>query len=578
MNSFLQKVLPVITGLILAGIFIQPAFAQSQQFVVGLELYEDGDYERAASALSELQDPRAYLFAGKSFYAMGRYQQAQSSLNNISPDTPPAIYFESVYTSALIDFQLKQFGDALSKLHQVMGNNNRDNTLTLDANQLYGEILNYLTADQRLEIIQKVSADQVKFDLLESAMGNVTYSKANQIFNTYESAVDDNKWINKAEDIESLLSSESNYTGEYGRSPAQLRPPGGTIYNIGIALPKYKPDDREFEIVRSIYLGASLARETFNEDHSDVKVSMHFIDTGTENNRLRSSIEQFSKNEQGDALIGPLFSEQAEPMIPLVTDFKIPTIAPLANSQINTADSYLFQSNPTFSMHGREMARYAVEELDLQRFAIIARRGTSGASSAEAFRDEAENLGAQVIHYFVEDMQPNEFSVSQYTQYFGSEGDPVEAVYAPFTGDAALTLIDLLLVDLRQMTISPVALGSQEWQRLSYSSNKYNRLNIFYSQGYYLGNRGRRLMQFKNDYQRKFNTTPNQFAMIGYDVATYLLNGLEEAGNPALLKSTLLDLPKYQGLVNDIYFDGGNTNKALKIIEVSPEGDINVRQ
>ncbi|MBN2732908.1 MAG: hypothetical protein JXR26_10815, partial [Balneolaceae bacterium] len=205
MNSFLQKVLSVIAGLILAGIIIQPAFAQSQQFEVGLELYEDGDYERAASALSELQDPRAYLFAGKSFYAMGRYQQAQSNLNNISPDTPPAIYFESVYTSALVDFQLKQFANALSKLHQVMGKDNLDNTLTLDANKLYGEILNYLTADQRLEIIQKVSADQVKFDLLESAMGNVTYSKANQIYNAYESAVNDDEWISKAEDIESLL-------------------------------------------------------------------------------------------------------------------------------------------------------------------------------------------------------------------------------------------------------------------------------------------------------------------------------------------------------------------------------------
>lgn len=578
MNSFLQKVLSVITGLILAGIFIQPAFAQPQQFQVGLELYQDGDYERAVSALSELQDPRAYLFAGKSFYAMGQYQQAQSNLNNILPDAPPAIYFESVYTSALVDFQLKQFDDALSKLHQVLGKENIDNTLTLDANKLYGEILNYLTADQRLEIIQKVSANQVRFDLLESAMGKVTYSKANQIFNTYESAVDDDEWINKAEDIESLLSSESNYTGEYGRSLEKLRPPEGTIYNIGIALPEYKTGDREFEIVKSIYLGASLARETFNEDHSDVKVSMHFIDTGTETNGLRSSVEQFSKNHQGDALIGPLFSEQAEPMIPLATDFKIPTIAPLANSQINTANSYLFQSNPTFRMHGREMARYAVQELDLQHFAIIARRGTSGASSAEAFRDEAEKLGGQIIHYFVEDLRPNELAVSQYTQYFGSEGDPVEAVYAPFTGDAAITLIDLLLVDLRQMTTSPVALGSQEWQRLNYSSNKYNRLNIFYSQGQYLDGRGARLTRFRSDYRRKFDTSPNQFAMMGYDVATYLLNGLDEAGNPALLKSTLLDMPMYRGLVNDIHFDGGNTNKALKIIEVSPEGDINVRQ
>lgn len=575
MTTFLKKVSLSVPVLFLFLAFSHPVTVQAQQFEEGLELYQDGDYERAASVFNKLRNSRSYLFAGKSYYAMQRYQQAQSNLNNISPESPPAIYYESVYTSALIDFQLKQFGDALSKLHQVLMKEDLDNSLTLDANQLYGQILGYLTAGQRRDAMSAVSASQLKFDLLQSAMGKVGYDEARELLELYEASVG-GEWRDKASEIAETLSSESSYTNSYGNNKALL-PPEGTIYNLGIALPEYQPDATEFSIVKSLYMGAFLAGDDFNDEHDNVKVAMHFINTGTGTDTVRSAIEEFAENEQGDALIGPLFSDQAVPMIPHLNQYKIPAIAPLANSEINSEDSYLFQANPTFAIHGREMARYAVNELNMKRFAVIAKSGTAGASSAEAFRDEAEKLGAQIQHYFVEDLHSNEYEISQYTQQFSSsEQEPIDAVYAPVTGRGALTLIDLLLVNLRVMIEPPAVLGSQEWQRLDYSSNKYNRLHIYYTQGYYSDDHGLRMSRFRNNYQRKFNTDPNQFSMIGYDVATFMLNTLDEVGNPTLLKSAMLKHRLYRGLINDILFDGDNINNALKIIEVT-EGNISVR-
>lgn len=566
MNTSLKKVAVTLLGLFFLTSLSYPVYAQSQQFETGLEFYQNGDYEQAAAAFNTMRDSRAYLFAGKSYYAMGRYQQAQANLNNVAPDAPPAIYQEAIYTSALIDFQLKQFGDALSKLHQMMSNDVHV-SLRLDAKQLYRQIQNYLTAGQRITILPELSAGQIKFDLLKFAMGKASYSQAVELYNVFE-ANTDGEWRNKAEEISSHLSSEANYNDAYGSLNSQLRPPEGTIYNLGIALPEYQPDATEFSIVKSLYQGAFIAAQDFNEEQDNAKVALHFIDSGTANDLLESSIEQFAENHQGDALIGPLFSEQAEPLIPHVNEFKIPTIAPLANSYINSTGSYLFQANPTFAIHGREMARYAVNELNLQRFAIIARRGSAGASSAEAFRDEAEKLGAQIEYYFVEDLHSNAYEISQYTQYFGSQEQPIDAVYAPLTGNASLTVIDLLLADLRIMPTPPIVLGSQEWQRLDYSSSKYDRLHIYFSQGYYSDDRGMRMVRFRNTYQQAFNTDPNQYSMIGYDVAKFLLSNLDNVGNPALLKSSMLEHPLYRGLINDILFDGGNVNEALQILEI----------
>lgn len=564
-------------GAVLFSMLIFSSSLYGQNFEEGLRFYQQKDYEQAIAAFNNAKSTEAYLFAGKSFYAMGRYQQAQSNLNLIPQDAAAAITQEALYTSALVQFQLKNFASSLNNLYRVIDNND-DPSLNLDAKQLYGQILNYLTAGQRLSALSEISFDEIKYDLFESALGKIDFNEAKELMREAKSSIEDEEWNKKIEATESELSGSSGYTQEYGRASGELSPPDGTIYNIGLALPQYQPDEQEFSIVKSIYFGALLAANEFNDNNRDAKTSVHFVNTGTSSDGLRPKIEQFSKNYQGDALIGPLFSQQAEPMIPISTDLKIPTIAPLANSKLNSDNSFLFQSNPTFAMHGRAMARYAVQELQMERFAVLARRGSLGASSAEAFRDEAEKLGAEIIHYFIEDMQPNEYEVSQYTKYFGANADPIDAVYAPFTGQSSLSLIDFLLADLRVMNNPPVILGSQEWQKLNYASSKYNQLDIYFSQGYYLDNKGMQLAQFNNNYRNAFNSQANQFAMIGYDTATFILNTLQRVKNPALLKTALLSSPQYYGLVSNIHFDDEQTNKAVKILTVSERGELIVRQ
>lgn len=571
MTPLFKKALSAVPLLFILSFLIHPSAIYAQQFETGLELYQEGHYERAAAVFNKLEEPKAYLFAGKSYYAMRRYKQSQANLNNISQASPAAIYYESVYTSALVDFQLKYFGNALEKLLKVQSQPNIDHSLTLDSKQFYQQILEYLTGRQRLIAMTEVSAPQIKWDLLSTAMGRVNYNDVLKLYRLYESSVEE-EWQDRTSEIAPVLASESTYAAVDHK---KLNPPEGTIFNLGIALPRYEPDENEFGIVKSLYMGAFLAGEEFNDDHENIKVSMEFLATNRGTDYSDELIEEFVHTNQGDALIGPLYSEQAASFIPLLNEYKIPGVAPLANSQINSDGSFLFQANPTFAVHGREMARYAVNEMNMRNFAVIARSGTAGAISAETFRDEAEKLGAHVHYYYVEDIHTTDYAVSQYTKYLQTGEKPVDAVYAPITGQGALTIIDLLLLDLRKMTQPPTVLGSQEWQRLDYSLNKYERLKIYFSQGYYASNHGLRMSRFRNKYEQLFNSEPNQFSMIGYDVASFLLTTLDRVKNPALLRSAILTHDKYNGLVNDIYFKGDNVNNALSILKVN-DGSVTV--
>lgn len=568
MKSLLKSFLIPLFLITTAGTLLQ-----AQNFDEGLRYYQQKKYEQAVSVFSDLKSNEGYLFAGKSFYALGQYPVAQANLNNISSDAPRQLLDEARYTSALINFQQKRFSNALSylfELQQIYGSEE----LGQKAGRLYTQLLNYLSGDQRFDAMQKIEQDEIKFDLFKTAMGKIDYPQAQQLYQQFEEQLSNDKWIDRAEEYTSSLSSASAYQSEYGSSTSKLQPPDGTTYNISVALPSYDTGDREFDIVKGMYLGAMIAAEEYNDDHASTQSYIHFSNTGTSNNGLRTMMENFSNNYYGDAIIGPLFSEQAKPMVSLSNDYRIPVMAPLANSNINAQNSYLFQSNPTYRMHGRQMARYAVNQLKMKRFAIMANRETSGAVSAEAFRDEAEKLGAEIVHYFVEDLQSNNYAVSQYTQYFGSKDDPLDAVYAPFTGRTALTLIDLLLNDMRVMENAIALLGSQEWQNLDFKSNKYRNLNIYFTEGSYQNRNSGRLARFKNEYERTFNSTGNKFSLIGYDISRFILETLDEVGNPDLLWSAIAHHSEYRGLIKDFRFEGGNVNTAVKILEVTDTGDL----
>lgn len=181
--------------ILLSGL-LTSRIVSAQNFDEGLQLYQQGDYQQAVEVFNKIDSPEALLFAGKSYFSLGEYLKAQTYLTDIiKSDESQDVYLEAVYTLALSEFQLKQFGKALEHLNVLSREQIRTQIVT-DGNRLYNDILDFLTLNQRKEAFQAVSDPDIRYDLIRSAFGKVDYSTAKILLNEYRNTLADGDTLN----------------------------------------------------------------------------------------------------------------------------------------------------------------------------------------------------------------------------------------------------------------------------------------------------------------------------------------------------------------------------------------------
>lgn len=542
---------------------------QAQSLDKGIELFQDGEYAEAAALFDQIHTDQALLFAGKSYFGMKDFATAKNRLLTIQDKNAPQISLEANYTLSLIHFKQKDFGDALSRL-VPLSKQKISPEIANESSNLYNGLLKYLTFDQRNEILDAIEIDSVKYDLVSSALGRVDREEARILFTRMQNETDSVS-SEQLEDISSILEDESKYSKL--QDDTHIEAPAGLTYNIGVALPAFSPDKNDYPVAQGLYLGYTLAAEKFNEQH-DIRVELTYHNTGIESDSARQALEVLSSTGV-EAVVGPLYSERAKTMAKVSLQHKTPILAPLANSEsIARKDGYFYQINPTLSIHGKNMARFAVRSLNLDKIAVVAESGSLGEISAKAFREEMKELNAEVPYFFVEDLGSRGYGLSQYTRYFSENRlstaeSSVSAVYAPFTGDTAPTLIDHLLGQLNSLESNVAVLGSQKWANANSSSGKIGTRPVYFTESFYSRPGSAEISRFKSEFRARFNQAPNRFAMIGYDTVTFLLQTLERVVNPALLKKGLSKQPSYNGLITNIHFNGSNINQRLMLFKIT---------
>lgn len=576
-SRYYSKFFSSLVALLIVAATSQSLYAQS--FDEGLSLYKQGKYTQAVSIFNQINSQQARLFSGKAYFGLGQYLTAKSYLRQITEKNAEDLFLEAQYTLALADFQLGLFGDALNRLHRMKERKVKTQVVT-NGIQLYNDITNYLTLNQRKSAFQEAEDPEIKIDLVSATFGDVPYTKAKTLYSQLvKSGIDTTG--SEMQELSKMISDSLNYAVEMAYRN-QLRAPEGITYNIGAALPTYKTDAPEFNVSRGLYFGYVLAAEEFNQRHRDKKAFIRYQNTGAKMDSAGYAMTDLAWNYNADAVLGPLFSEPARKMAQLAEQYQIPMIAPLANSDtLNIDNPYVYQANPTFTSHGRKMADYAVNNLDMDTLAVLAEKESMGEASAFAFRERAEKLGAKVVHFFVDDLESKGYELTDYTKYFTSDSAKidslgnyhyVDAVYAPFTGQPASTLAELLMVELNAMNSNLTVLGSQEWGNFEIPEAQRTDRSIYFSESYYMDKKSPKVEQFNKRFKRRFDMAPNRFAMIGYDAASYLLQTLNEVENPALLKNALRSQPKFEGLISNINFGGTHVNQEVKIFKFTESG------
>lgn len=559
-------------------LFLILGFSQifGQTFENGLSLYEQGDYERAIRILQQSDRPEAILFTGKSYFALNNYIKALGFLNKVKPSTTPEIYHEAKYTAALSYFQMDDFSRSLDILKSLSEERPSTNT-SRSALQLYDQILGYLTLKQRREVFMETTSDEIRLDLLESTIGIVKYRSAIAFLELYKRSVEDIDQL-RISRIETQLSDSIVYSQMYNPNQV-IQSPKGIAYNIGVVLPEFEFDAPEYEIPQHLYFGIQLAIEEFNSSNTDQKAFITYKNSNSADINAEGIVTDLVWNNDVDVIIGPLFSGIAKEFSNLAEEYEVPMLLPLANADsLDLYNNYVFQLNPAFSTQGEIMARYAVNVLGYDTLGVIAEKGSLGAPAARAFMHEAERNGGFIEYYFEESLEETGYDIRDYTQFFTTDTldsvDMVEAVYAPFTGTVAPTLVASMLTDLEAMRSDVAILGSEEWMNVNLEDRRLADTELYFTESFNVDTSTTKAQEFASSFRLRFNTQPNQFAYIGYDAAVIITSTLKKVKNPVNLRDALKDLNNFYGLSSKVSFKGTHVNQEVKIKRMPRDSDL----
>ncbi|MDR9408503.1 MAG: ABC transporter substrate-binding protein [Balneolaceae bacterium] len=552
--------------LLLLFIFIY-AQTSAQSFSEAMEMYQDENYQQAAELFLNSDDDRSQLFAGKSFLALTDYSTAINHLRNASQSTQENIRQEALYSLSIAHFTLKNYDVSLEHLYELASGDNRTG-LRSDAQRFYNQILNYLSIQDRYETLYKLQSPVIQFDLVRSSKPFMDAEAFRVLVN--ELVKTTGEAFSRQEIERELLVDLRSQTNriEY---PA---PPEGMVYNIGVILPTFDENDPDFTIPRNLYYGMVLAADDFNERNQNQKVNLIFRNSAENADTTAAVFSELAWTKKIDAVIGPLFSEPASRLAQLSEEYQIPMLAPLANSDsLNLDYNYTFQMNPTFEMHGKKMAQFAVQELRLDTLGIITEEGSLGRNSAVAFRHEAERLGATISYYIEQDFAATGYDFSEVTDVFTSDPALIDslnirqsdAVFAPFTGQASTTMMNLLMNNLEAMDSNVTVLGTEQWEYAPLTDYQKRFFDVYYTQSMVQNPDSSSANFFTDDYETRFGTEPDRFSRIGYDTANYLFRSLETAGNPDYLDRAIRNGSIFNGLAYRIFFDGERVNQHLFI-------------
>ncbi|MFO8029370.1 MAG: ABC transporter substrate-binding protein [Cyclonatronaceae bacterium] len=556
---------------------------QGEMFEQALEFYQEARYDSAALLFSAIETPEAHLFAGKSYFALSDYPLAKNSLRKLSRNDDPRLYDESRYTLALTAFQTRQFGLSLDILHNIKSRPAYQN-LHRDAATLYQQIMGYLTTVQRKMAFMQSEKARVQLDLIRFGLDHMSRFEAIQLFDAlqpYFEATNDTNIIGALERRIQSMPTRGNTS--FGKAP------DGIVYNIGVLLPAAEPGTREWQISRSLYNGYLLAAEEFNRSRNEKKIRLHHMETSDTSLTLEAAMSRLAWKYHADAVIGPLVSEAAYRIRDLAEYYQIPVIPPLANADtLNINNPYLYQVNPTFEARGRAMAAFAVNELELDTLAVITQSNLPVTREAREFRNEAERLGAKIVHYFSENFEERAFEVGHITPYFAGnrtiartyfededfELIPVEGLYLSVTGGGAGQLIDLILNDLQALRSDVTILGNEEMAHLDFSDARRRYFDIFYSSFFHRDEDNRKVYHFRNNYQSLAGYRPDNFAHLGYDVAHYLFSSIAALENPVRIKQELRHRPAHEGTITQIDFRGSHINHHLHFLYIDDSENV----
>lgn len=277
--------------------------------------------------------------------------------------------------------------------------------------------------------------------------------------------------------------------------------------------------------------------------------------------------------EQVVAIVGPMTSSMAINVQPLANAHRTVMVSPTAKTdQLSGQDDFFLRVTAQLSENARLMARHAVHERDLKRFAVVYDQSNLAFTETwmKYFQEALSSEGGQVV----------------FAEGFGSGENPRFLPLAKrllnANADGILFLsnaIDtaLLAQQIRKLE-SDVSLFCSEWaftvDLLSFGGRSVEGMTSFHT--FNASSQAPVYLLFKEKFQKRFGYAPSFATALTYDAVSFLFAGLKKQADAASLKTTLIQLQTFPGLQSSIAVDSFGDVKRKLFITVVEEGQFKV--
>jgi ABC-type branched-subunit amino acid transport system substrate-binding protein len=388
----------------------------------------------------------------------------------------------------------------------------------------------------------------------------------------------------------------------------QQRKKGPPPLQVGLLAPMTGEDA---EIGKFILQGVKLALDSYNTQAAGNPIKLIVYDTkGSPVEAAKKSKELLFK-DQAQLCIGPVLSNTAAVSAAMFSDRDIVMITPTANEDgISAIGENIFQMNVTLGTMARRLAKYAVENMSIRDFAIIAPSNGFGFAMADAFKDELrrQNIEAVYEEYFAEGthdfsgtlnrlrsalirrkleeilaerglaQRVTTLSNADSTRYADTTMS-VGGLFMPLSEYEDVAKLSSQVV-FRRIRTQMLGTGSWSDPRIpSASEGKRYANNAIVSVGIQPDQASEAWQHFAAAYKARYNNEPNRIAAMGYDAAMLIIKATGEAGGTdvAKLRRAISSIREYSGLSGLITFDPSTgANGEAIIMKVTDKGFVRV--
>lgn len=279
-----------------------------------------------------------------------------------------------------------------------------------------------------------------------------------------------------------------------------------------------------------------------------------------------NSTRRLIDRDQVALVIGPVITPCVLAATPIAQDAGIPLMTPTGTGDtITSIGDMIFRAAYKDSFQGETMARFAWENMELKRVAVIydvANDYSTGVMNA--FRNKFRELGGEIVSLESYATNDNDFS-AQLTSIYVRKPD---ALFIPDYYSAAGPII----MQARQLGIEVPLLGIDGWDspELAQLAGGYEEGGYFVNH-YSTDDQTASTQAFIADYEARYGTKPDALAALAYDGILIVKAALEAADStePEAIRDAMGTVSNIQGATGTINMDPeGTPVKSVVIIQI----------